>query len=262
MSQIYRWFCLTILAFICQTGACDQTPILRELAKLNPVFFAQVKELSGSSLYLAMKREESRPSIDEHLRRHLIAEYSGKHGLADLSDGDLKQFYINTLYRLYQRLAVDVLVERYTKWTLRNPPDELTDFAASLAALLLRPRDLMDRYLSVSAAEESLLQLPTPVFNWETAEILAQRWLAQSERQDVTEQKQVLSWLETQTEALALPYPDREKVAMALAGFGLTPRKCCVSTPGCFNCPANRRTLCQRQLSLEPRKDATRNLVN
>ena len=222
--------------------------VVKQLLRYNPTLNGEAKAaVRARDLFLLLKQEESRRELSPSLREHLVATFSHRHVFPD--DEKVRQFYSNAVFALYRQLFRLVLLELYEKWSGNRVQESLQEFAASLTAQFLRPRDLSDRFLNLKSIEEIFSEV-APTFDWVLAEQIAMKWQSRA-NQSTANQSEVFVWFGQQSEAQRMPFWQQEKLVRALMGQGLQPqRRCCISKPGCFDCPNNRATLCDKFLTL------------
>lgn len=229
------------------------TKFFQQLNKLNPfVFDKPVSDLV--SLYLFVKEEEwiyaaipiDKPPrlkpLTQDLKNHLIREFSGSHRLDLNNDEEMTRFYANGLRGIYSRIGDTIRATRVkAKFTTTLSHNEQVVFESLLSGFWF-PKRLQDQELSPEYARRILLDDAWSDYSWEVAREVLREWDATGlpfTRRDFQH------WWSQKFEVqgrLSRSEVERLAAAIDLADYSRHPI-CCVSRPGCYDCPLNRRTL-------------------
>lgn len=205
------------------------------------------RTFNPESLYLSLKIEEwtYHPiplrsvarvlPLPESIREQLILEHSDKYDIANLSPDHLARFYLNHLRAQYIQAANRWMTQEVQFLT----GGRQTKFAAQLLEQVMAIRSLTAHEMSPETAQELFATKPWRSFPWKTTLDLIDAFESsgiQYSRSNFT------GWIDREPHGLSASEVNAIIHAYDRSKWKKLPI-CCLSTPGCYDCPTNRRWL-------------------
>lgn len=202
--------------------------ILRQAGELGVADLETVLPLQ--SFYLQLKEAEW-SVVDASEIRARLASRSGRYQIEELSDQDSIQFYRNALRSLYIRVAEMWRVQEVRTQVGPVMKPEIEEILSALLARSFSPWSLEDADLQPASARTHFAERKWMFWPWVKLAGFINGYL---------ESKKEFSdyWDEHDQE---LPFEFYQKLKLAIAQKNT--KACCLSEPGCRNCPHNRAWL-------------------
>lgn len=225
--------------------------IYRQIQELNPDL-SPPAHADLASIYLTLKSEEWKygaipedapfrlKAIPKALIQHISDQFSNEYSV-DIGDSEtFTYFYLNALRNIYSRVTRLYKDEFVASVAGPNLSTEQKQMALTFFDLSIAPKRLDDREMSPKTAENLLLrEQPWTRLDWVKLMAVSNQWIASSP--DWT-RRAFYDWIAQHTE-LGLSQEETEFFGRAVDQAELTNRSlCCVSEPGCVDCPLNRRS--------------------
>jgi hypothetical protein len=223
--------------------------IYRQIQELNPELNPPV-DADFASIYLTLKKEEWKygaipidapfrlKPIPAELIQHISDRFSNAYSV---EVGDLEtftNFYLNALRNIYSRVSRLYKDEFIASVAGPNLSTEQKQMALTFFDLSIAPKRLDDREMSPAMAAGFLREQPWKQINWSKMMTVSNQWIASSPEWT---RRAFYRWLAQHPE-LGLSQDEAEFFGRAVDQAELTNRTlCCVSEPGCVDCPLNRR---------------------
>lgn len=223
----------------------QQNSVFRQIQLLSPELFEAAGQNSDwEHLYVLLKSEEWKysrnQSLSAQLKEHLAHNRGTHYDFKDFTDADYRQFYINTLRSLYVRAAAFWTVQELENLNGGKLSHEVERVAARILEGTASPWNLKDRDLSPEAAQQYFKTQSWKALPWKNIFAFIRAW-KKSSPHDFSHDKFLKFWNE-QAENFGLEHRYFSPLQQAASGHESS-LFCCFSTPGCMNCPHNRRWL-------------------
>lgn len=253
---ILSWFLFASAnsqASTCEAAVADSqhAVVIRQIQQLNYKILPSADTIKPgeypaqwSWLYAFLKFEEYRygrgETLPDDLKAQIVANFGSHYEFKDFTDVHFRQFYINSLRSLYVRVAAFWTQTELVRLNGGPLDEDVARIAARVLESTSSPWTLKDRELTPVSAEQYFVNRKWEELPWSKIFTAIAAWKKYSPY-DFSYDKFSKFWNE-QGEQLGLDHDVFVKLQQAASGHESS-LFCCLSEPGCNNCPHNRRWL-------------------
>ncbi len=244
---ILIWFLITstqTYASTCEASlqASQQSVVVRQIQQLNPNILGGAKISDDwSSVYILLKTEEQKYAagglFDPDLKNYILQNQSKHYEFKNFTDRDFKQFYINALRSLYVRAANFWMTAEVTQLAGRQLHPDILKIASRILEGTSSPWTLKDRELTSEAAALYFNERKWERLPWAQLLSFVEAWKKVSPYSFSYDE--FSKFWSANAEKFGLDFSLFSRVQSALSGHEKS-LFCCLSDPGCMNCPHNR----------------------
>jgi hypothetical protein len=217
--------------------------VFRQIQQLNPEL-STAPQGDWAHLYVVLKSEEWKYGGETPLnetQKELIAKSQGAHyDFKDFTEAHYRQFYVNALRSLYVRVAAFWTAQELERLNGGKLDPNVQRVAARILEGTASPWNLKDRDLTPESARQYFKTQPWKALPWKNIFAFIEAWKKFSPY-EFSHDKFSKFWSE-QAENFGLEYQYFSPLQQAASGHEAS-LFCCLSEPGCNNCPHNRRWL-------------------
>jgi hypothetical protein len=230
----------------CEAGLVNsqQSVVLKQIAQLNPKLNEPNRTENWADLYVALKKEEQIYAagglLNSALKSIILANQSKRYEVQNLNPNELRQFYINALRSLYVRVAAFWTHDELLRINGQPLHQDIERVAGRILESTSSPWSLKDRELSAEAAADFFKNQPWQQLPWRQLLNFIEAWKKHSPYE--FSYSEFSNFWDLNAEKFGLDISIFSRLQSALSGHESS-LFCCLSEPGCTNCPHNRRWL-------------------